>query len=126
MHAGIINSAAALIAAAAVIAFVLLKRASQISSQRARACLNNGALVIDVRSRAEFNSGHLAGALNLPLDELESALPRRVQDKNHVLLLHCHTGMRSGLAKHRLKAMGYANAFNLGSYRRAASIVQGK
>jgi rhodanese-related sulfurtransferase len=52
-------------------------------------------------------------------------LPRRVRDKNQALLLHCQSGMRSGVAKKKLKALGYANAFNLGSYGRAAQIVDG-
>jgi phage shock protein E len=126
MHAEMIHSAAPYLAAAAAIVMLWLKRRGQISPQQARACLKDGALLIDVRSRREFNSGHLAGAINLPLDELTSALPRRVKDKDHVLLLHCHSGLRSGMAKQRLKAMGYTQAHNLGSYGRAASIVKGR
>jgi phage shock protein E len=87
------------------------------------AYLKDGALVIDVRSSAEFSSGHLPNAINLPLEEIETALPRRVKDKNKVLLLHCQSGMRSGVAKSRLTGLGYANTFNLGSYARAARIV---
>ena len=115
---------------ASVIVLVILvtiysiwKRASQISPRRAMAYLKDGALVIDVRSSAEFSSGHLPNAINLPLEEIETALPRRVKDKNQVLLLHCQSGMRSGVAKSRLTGLGYANAFNLGSYARAARIV---
>ena len=103
-----------------------LKRARQISSADALEFLNDGAIVIDVRSVSEFKSGHLPQALNLPLDEIETLLPRSVKDKNQVLLLHCQSGMRSGVAKTRLKALGYANVFNLGSYARASHIVIAK
>jgi phage shock protein E len=103
----------------------LLKRAGQISSKEAQAHLRNGALVIDVRTPGEFGSGHLESAINLPLDQIENTLPRRVKDKNQVLLLHCQSGMRSGVAKKKLNALGYAKAFNLGSYARAAQIVKG-
>lgn len=113
-----------LIAGGVIAAFFLLKRAGQISARDARAHLKNGALVIDVRSPGEFNSGHLSTAINLPLDEIETALPPRVKDKNQVLLLHCLSGTRSGLAKNRLKSLGYTNVFNLGSYGRAKSILQ--
>jgi phage shock protein E len=65
--------------------------------------LKNGALVIDVRSSAEFNSGHLPKAINIPLEEIEIVLPRRVKDASQVLLLHCQSGMRSGAAKTKLK-----------------------
>ena len=99
------------------------KRARQISSKYALDLLKKGALVIDVRSAAEFNAGHLPKALNLPLEEIEALLPRTVKDKNQVLLLHCQSGTRSGLAKTRLKGLGYRNAFNLGSFSRAAQIV---
>ena len=110
---------------AAVIAIVfMMKKSGQISAGDALAHLKNGALVIDVRSPGEFNSGHLPAAINIPLDEIETALPRRVKDKNQVLLLHCASGMRSGMAKQKLNGMGYANVFNLGSYGRAESILK--
>ncbi len=104
----------------------LLKRAGQISSAEALEFLKNGALVVDVRSASEFKSGHLPKSLNLPLDEIEVLVLRSVKDKNQVLLLHCQSGMRSGVAKTRLKGLGYANVFNLGSYARAAHIVISK
>ena len=115
-----------IIAVAALAVFFLLKRSGQISSKDAQALLRNGALVIDVRSAGEYSSGHLPRAINLPLDDIEVSLPRRVRDKNQALLLHCQSGMRSGVAKKKLKALGYANAFNLGSYGRAAQIVDGE
>ena len=116
----------ALIVAAVVVVSFILKRADQISPKDALAHLRNGALVIDVRGPGEFSSGHLANAINLPLGEIETALPRRIKDKNQVLLLHCHSGMRSGMAKKKLRNLGYANAFNLGPYSRAAKIVNSR
>jgi phage shock protein E len=111
-----------IIAALGIIVF-MLKRAGQISAPAALAHLKHGALVIDVRSAGEFKSGHLPRAINIPLDEIGSILPRRVKDKNQVLLLHCLSGTRSGMAKSKLKRMGYLNVFNLGSYGRAEKIV---
>ncbi len=112
-----------LIIAAILLVIVLLKKSSQIAAKDAAAYLKDGALVIDVRSPGEFDSGHLPTAINIPLDELESAMPRRVTDKSQVLLLHCQSGMRSGIAKQKLKGMGYTNAFNLGSFSRARDLV---
>jgi phage shock protein E len=113
-----------LVFAAIVVVIYMIKRAGQISARAALAHLKNGALVIDVRSADEFNSGHLSQAINLPLHELETALPHQVKDKNQVLLLHCLSGTRSGIAKGKLKRMGYSNVFNLGAYARAESILQ--
>ena len=59
----------------------------------------------------------------MPLDEIESSMPRRVKDMDQVLLLHCQGGSRSSAAVKKLNAMGYAKAFNLGSYGRAARVL---
>jgi len=107
-------------------ALFLLKRMSFVSAEVARQYLRQGALVIDVRSPEEFRSGHVTNAVNIPLGELGESLPRRVKDKNQVLLLHCLSGGRSGIAKHQLKGLGYPNVFNLGSFGRAKQIVNGK
>jgi len=106
---------AILILAALLAAIFLLRRSGLISPAEAAAHLKEGAMVIDVRN-----------AINLPLDEIETALPRRVRDKRQMLLLHCQAGGRSSQAVKKLTALGYTNAFNLGSYSRASQIVDGK
>ena len=113
-----------LIVAIAIAVIFMPTLGGRISIKDAQSHLKNGALVVDVRSPGEFSSAHLPNAINLPLGEIESAL-RRVKDKNQVLLLHCHSGMRSGMAKKKLKRIGYTNVFNLGSYVRASKIVSG-
>jgi phage shock protein E len=112
-----------LVVAVALGIFLVVKKLGQISAGEARKYLKNGALVIDVRSPGEFGSGHLPKAINIPLDEIETLLPRRIKDKQQVLLLHCLSGTRSGLARGRLKRLGYPNVFNLGSLSRAHAIV---
>jgi phage shock protein E len=116
----------ALVVFAVLIAAYWLKRAGQISRKEAQSHLSKGALLIDVRSPSEFRSRHLPNAINLPLDQIETMLPQRVGDKKQLLLLHCQSGMRSGAARKKLKDMGYLRAFNLGSYARAAQVVDGK
>lgn len=113
-----------LVIAAVVAVFFMIKQSGQISAKDALERLKSGARVIDVRSPGEFSSGHLDLAINIPLDEIETELPKRVNDKNQVLLLHCASGMRSGMAKSKLQGLGYTNAFNLGSYGRAESILK--
>lgn len=113
-----------LIPGAFIAIILLLKRAGQISVRAARDCLKKGALVVDVRSRGEFASGHLPGAINIPLDEIETALPAKANNKNQPVLLHCASGMRSAMARRKLKSLGYTNASNLGSYHRAERILK--
>jgi rhodanese-related sulfurtransferase len=120
------NWTALIIAAVAIGAFSLFRHSGLISVKKARAQLKSGALVIDVRSAGEFVAGHLPSAVNLPVNELETSVTRRVKDKEQVLLVHCQSGIRSGIAKKKLRAMGYAKTFNLGTYARASQIVNGK
>jgi len=109
-----------------MVAGVVLKRMSFIAPAAARTLLQQGARVVDVRNAGEFAGGHLPEAINIPLGELRDSMPRHVKDKNQVLLLHCLSGTRSGIAKRQLKGMGYQNVFNLGSYGRARKILAGR
>ena len=115
-----------LLIVAALALFFLLRRMGQISASAAREYLKNGAVVVDVRTEGEHAAGHLPQAILVPLDRIETALPKRIRDKNTVLLLYCQSGMRSGIAKRKVQALGYAQAFNLGSMTRASRIVAKK
>ena len=117
------NWTIALVAGLAFVGFMALKRMSSVSAGVARKHLREGALVIDVRSPEEFRGRHLPNVINIPLGELRESLPRRVKDKRQVLLLHCLSGGRSGVAEQQAKGLGYRNVFNLGSYGRAERIV---
>ncbi len=112
-----------LILASIFVVFLLLRRVGQISARAARAYFEQGAQVIDVRSEAEFAARHLRGAINIPVDRIESIAPQRLKDRNQVLLLHCASGMRSATAQKELARMGFARAYNVGSYSRAARIL---
>jgi phage shock protein E len=106
-----------------VVAIILMKRTALASPDMLRKHLQEGALVIDVRSLEEYRSGHAPGALNIPLNELSDKLPPMVPDKEKVLLLHCLSGMRSRNGQRQLQRLGYKNVFNLGSLARAKQIV---
>jgi len=115
-----------LIVLALAFAYIYMKRSGQVSSKEATEYLRNGAMLIDVRNANEFESGHILQAYNMPLDKVEMMIHGAVKDKNKVLLLHCSTGVRSGIAKKKLEELGYKNVFNLGSYERAGKIVMGR
>ena len=106
--------------------YMYMKRSGLISAKEAAEHIEKGAMVIDVRSANEFESGHLLQAYNFPLDRIEMTVPGEVRDKSKVLLLHCSTGVRSNLAKKKLEELGYKNVFNLGSYERAGKILMGR
>ncbi len=118
------NLTAWIMVAAVLAAVFALKRMSFVSADKARRFLKEGAVVVDVRNPDEFSSGHVPRAMNVPLGNLSNEAPRHFRDKNQVLLLHCLSGTRSGIAKGQLKRLGYNNVFNLGSYRRAEQILR--
>jgi phage shock protein E len=113
-----------IIIAAVVVALFLLQRMSFLSADKARQFLRDGAVVVDVRNPGEFSSGHVPGAINIPLGDLGARAPEQLRDKSQILLLHCLSGTRSGIARRQLKSLGYRNVFNLGSYGRAESIIR--
>jgi len=113
-----------IVIAAAFAVIFLLKQTGRIAPGDAAEYLTKGAVVIDVRSSGEFNADHLRNAVNIPLDVIETAVPQRFGNKQQVLLLHCQSGMRSGVAVRKLKALGYTNVFNLGSLARARELVE--
>ena len=68
------------------------------------------AVVVDVREPEEFAAGHVTGAKNVPLNELEQKLPSAVKNKSLPLLLICATGARAQRAVATAKKLGYEQA----------------
>ncbi|HSQ59273.1 MAG TPA: rhodanese-like domain-containing protein [Acidobacteriota bacterium] len=84
--------------------------------ERAWASVRGGALLVDVRTREEFDEGHLEGALLIPVDEIASRASELGDDKNRAIVLYCRSGNRSGRAKRALEELGYTNVMNAGGY----------
>jgi phage shock protein E len=112
-----------LILVGVIVLLLVFKTMGQVGQAEAAKYLKQGAKVIDVRSPGEFQAGHLPNAINIPLGEIEQQISQQVTNKDQVLLLHCASGVRSGMGVKTLKRLGYTNAFNLGSYGRAEAIV---
>ena len=72
------------------------------------------AVLVDVCETSEFASGHIVGAKNIPLGELEAKLGAAVKNKTLPLILVCQTGARSGRAVAIAKKLGYDQAQSLG------------
>jgi len=72
------------------------------------------AVVIDVCETNEFAAGHVGGAKNIPLNQLEEKLPNAVKNKALPVILVCQTGARSGRAVAIAKKLGYEQAQSLG------------
>lgn len=88
-----------------------------ISAQQAYEMMQSGAplRIIDVRTPEEFAQGHIAGAVNVPLDAIEAGrIPFVMADKQATYLLYCRSGRRSGIAAEKLAGLGWAKVFNFG------------
>lgn len=74
---------------------------------------NSGAVILDVRTPSEFKTGHIKGAVNIPLDKLLSGLSKLTKTKP--VITCCASGMRSASAAAQLKRAGY-ESYNGGSW----------
>jgi rhodanese-related sulfurtransferase len=88
-----------------------------VTGEEAQKLVKAGAKLIDVRTTGEFAGGHLKGARNIPLHELQSRV-EEIGDRAATIVLCCQSGMRSGRAKKMLRAAGYENVRDLGSIAR--------
>ena len=74
-----------------------------------------GALIIDVRTKGEFEGGHAEGSINIPLDQLNSAI-KKLKNKEKTIITCCASGMRSESAKSILIKVGFEKVYNAGSW----------
>lgn len=77
--------------------------------------IKNGAFLVDVRSPSEFSSGSVKGAVNIPVDRVESQLSKFKGKKQ--IVVFCRSGNRSGQAKRILERNGFKNVINGGTWQ---------
>jgi phage shock protein E len=74
--------------------------------------IESGALLVDVRSKAEFDKGHLDGAIHIEWDETDALMQAIGMDTRRPVVFYCRTGNRAGKSIVELKTRGYSNIFN--------------
>lgn len=84
--------------------------------QHAESLLEQGALLLDVRTPEEFERGHLRGARNIPYDELEARRDEIAGAANTPIVVYCASGNRAGKAKVILERMEFSHIHNAGGY----------
>lgn len=72
------------------------------------------AFLLDVRTTGEFAGGHIEGATNIPVQELEAKLATLPAKKDQPVVVYCRSGARSATAKEMLEKAGYTKVHNLG------------
>ena len=93
----------------------LLKFIFGAKKQEVQNYLNDGAIILDVRTRSEWNNGHIKNAMHIPLDQLKHRHPE-VSKLNKPVVVVCETGVRSGSATRFLKLKSI-NAVNGGGWK---------
>lgn len=76
--------------------------------------IEDGAVIVDVRSAAEFQQGSRPGSINIPLGEI--GLRSKELDRKRMIILCCASGTRSGVAAGILKKNGFSSVINAGSW----------
>ena len=86
---------------------------NQKNLEEARRLVEQGALLVDVRTPAEFAAGHATGAVNIPVQELPQRL-RELGDPERPIVLYCRSGARSASAARLLESKGFRKVIDVG------------
>ncbi len=76
--------------------------------------VKQGAVILDVRSKGEYQGGHIKGSINIPVDSLNNNLSKLKKD--NPIITCCASGMRSASAKSILKSNGFTEVHNGGGW----------
>lgn len=76
--------------------------------------VKQGAIILDVRSKGEYQGGHIKGSINISVDTLGNNLSKLKKDKP--IITCCASGMRSASAKSILKTNGFTEVYNGGGW----------
>lgn len=84
---------------------------------------DRGALIVDVRTPAEYAAGNIPGSINIPLQDIQGRL-NEFGSKEGYIIVYCRTGSRSGKAKTFLESQGYRNVINGGGLQNMIKALQ--
>lgn len=87
-----------------------------ISQEKAKEMMDTmeGYVIVDVRTKEEYDAGHIPGAVCIPNETIETEPPGLLSDKEQPIFVYCRSGNRSKQAVKKLAAMGYTNLYEFG------------
>ena len=86
-----------------------------ISQYEAKRMMDDGdVIILDVRTREEYESGHIKDAVLLPNENIENEKDVNIENKDAVILVYCRSGNRSKQAAGKLASYGYTNVYEFG------------
>lgn len=103
---GIISIVTQLAACTPDVAALTPKQAAEMFSQ-------HKAIIVDVRENDEWQAQHIAGAIHIPLGQVQTRIAELAQYKNSTVIMQCRSGKRSEKAASILKTAGFSSVYNL-------------
>lgn len=88
----------------------------KITAEEAKEIMDSqeGYIILDVRAQAEYDEGHIPGAIVIPHTEIEDRAEEELPDKDRLILVYCRSGRRSKIAAEALVELGYTNIREFG------------
>ena len=88
----------------------------QISMEEAMEIMeeNTDYLILDVRTQAEFDAGHIPGSICIPNETISDSVTEQLPDPDQMILVYCRSGNRSKQASQKLAELGYTNILEFG------------
>ena len=87
-----------------------------ITAQEAKTIMDTeqGYVILDTRTREEYDQGHIPGAIQISHDEITEKAEEMLTDKDQLILVYCRSGRRSKIAAEALVELGYTNIKEFG------------
>lgn len=95
---------------------------SSTSDVELKEIVKGGAFLVDVRSKSEFASGSVNGAVNIPVDQIQNQINKFKNKKN--IVVFCRSGARSSQAKSILERNGIENVYNGGTWNNVQQLIK--
>ena len=73
-----------------------------------------GYVILDVRERDEYDTGHIPGAILIPYTQITEKAEKVLEEKDQLILVYCRSGRRSKIAAEALVELGYTNIREFG------------
>lgn len=89
-------------------------RQYKILPEQARKDIREGAKIIDVRTKDEYDQSHIEGAVNIPVDQIAVSLTEMIPDPDTEIIFYCEKGVRAQKALEEAVRLGYTKVYNLG------------
>ena len=75
-----------------------------------------GYVILDVRERDEYDTGHIPGAILIPYTQITEKAEKVLEEKDQLILVYCRSGRRSKIAAEALVELGYTNIREFGGF----------